>query len=333
MDCNNSNSNSTITAKQVALHVYALFYTAVDERTPPPERQFSLDAVKRTFNMLENQDETDDENEVASSVGGGDECNATKHCRDEDEQDEAEPPAKKREKKDSFSEEEEAEDDKSDDKKNNDHDEEEEEDVQNNLSNHSNDRERIGNKHSSTQTGVEVIDLVSSPDQPLRTSITNKNEENENEKSSTQAGVTSGETIISSPDQRISTSNQNQNESEKSADEMEVDASNNIETETKNNELLQDTTNESSIGKEEEVSTSLNNSSTAALQNQVDEEGVDEAVESTCRMEGDKRNEEIVVTDIKNDLVDAAVKSSQGDTAEEDEAKVEMPEKDEVSLF
>ena len=67
------------TAKQIAFHLLGLFYTAIDERMPPPERQFAIDIVKRAFSLLDDTMKEIDKNEGVDYVVG-------KHGRDEEEE-------------------------------------------------------------------------------------------------------------------------------------------------------------------------------------------------------------------------------------------------------
>lgn len=101
VDYNNNNS----TAKQIAFHLLALFYTAIDERMPPPERQFAIDTVKRAFSLLDETLKDKDKNDGDSD---GSEYVVGKHGRDEEEEDkdeeehEAEMPKKKHARKDNI---------------------------------------------------------------------------------------------------------------------------------------------------------------------------------------------------------------------------------------
>lgn len=100
-------NNGDNTAQQIAFHLLALFYTAIDERISPPERQFAIDVVKRAFSLLDDELKRNDRADSNSSDGDGDYLG--KHGRDEDEEDEekeeehmAEMPKKKHARKDYY---------------------------------------------------------------------------------------------------------------------------------------------------------------------------------------------------------------------------------------
>lgn len=93
-------NNNKNTAHQIAFHFLALFYTAIDERISPPERQYALDVVKRAFSLLD---------DVLKGKGRTDsDTVAGKRGRDEQEEEEdgkeehnaAEMPKKKHARKD-----------------------------------------------------------------------------------------------------------------------------------------------------------------------------------------------------------------------------------------
>jgi len=76
--------NVNTTAKQIAFHLLALFYTAIDERVPPPERQFAIDFVKRAFSLLDDTGKGGSKNDVDSDDGS--DYVEGKHGRDEEEE-------------------------------------------------------------------------------------------------------------------------------------------------------------------------------------------------------------------------------------------------------
>ena len=91
-DSNNNNgskNDSTAPPKQIGFHILALFYTAIDERMPPPERQFAIDTVKRAFALLDTvmNEERGKQQQPhdASNNGNNDNVVIGKHGRDEGE--------------------------------------------------------------------------------------------------------------------------------------------------------------------------------------------------------------------------------------------------------
>jgi len=233
VDDNSSNNNNT--AKQIAVHLLGLFYTAIDERISPPERQFAIDIVKRDFSLLDDLLKGKDRTEDNNSDSGDDYVVVGKHGRDEEEEEEekeehiaAEMPKKKHARKDP---------------------------------------PRVDD---TSNTGL----LESGDIQNSQSDRSNEEGEHEREKSnnitSTVDADEGGETVASSgPSASISKHHEAE---EGAADEMQVDESNDdLEIAThKNNDGAEEVTADDDGGEGEKLGTSLNISEPDVLQNKGD---------------------------------------------------------------
>jgi len=231
VDGNTSNNNNT--AKQIAVHLLGLFYTAIDERISPPERQFAIDIVKRDFalldDLLKGKDRIEDNNSDS-----GDDYVVGKHGRDEEEEEEegkeehnaaAEMPKKKHARKDPPL------------------------------------------VDDTNNTGL----LDSGEIQNSQSDRSNEEGEHEREKSNTITTVDEGgETVVASTGPSTSTSKHHKAD-EGAGDEMQVDESNDdLETATQNNDGAEEVTADDDGGEGEKLGTSLNISEPDVLQNKGD---------------------------------------------------------------